>query len=70
MYTVIHRKKNYLENNNRLICSTTLNAETTSPGLMDKLKRIDKYYVGLLMLCALWLIKDFLSGTMIGRSDF
>jgi len=38
-----------------------LNADTTSPSLMDKLESADEYYVGLLTLCALLANQEWLS---------
>jgi len=47
-----------------------------SPGIMDKLKRADKYYVCLLMLCALLANQEFpfrrhdWSSTSLNRGKF
>jgi len=38
-----------IENNKMLACSSTLSLETTSTGIMNKLKRTDEHYFGLLM---------------------
>jgi len=54
-----------LENNKELTCSST--GETTSPGIMNKLKRAHEYYVGFLMLHVLYQIKNFRSGAMMNR---
>jgi len=54
-----------LENNKELTYSST--GETTSPGIMNKLKRTHEYYVGLLMLRALYQIKNFRSRAMMNR---
>jgi hypothetical protein len=54
-----------LENNKGLTYSST--EETTSLGIMNKLKRTHEYYVGLLMLRVLYQLKNFCSGAMMSR---
>ena len=57
-----------LENNKEVTRSSTLNTETTSTGIV-KTWRTDYYYLGLLTLLVIELIKNFRSAAMVSSTS-